>query len=143
LYGARNRGQDWIDIAGRLTEHTGGIAKAIRQRQDLTELRKRIADVFAWTIAVWNSVRAYGVSRESSFADIIFDKYPNACPRCHKRACECPRPIARAFISSVMRGEDSQRLRDAVAETCRNLSTILRHRLREFTEQPSCTAPRT
>jgi hypothetical protein len=28
-------------------------------------------------------------------------------------------------------------------ETQRNLSTTLRHSLREFTEQPACTAPRT
>ena len=119
IYGARNNSLDWIEIAARVTEHTAAIAKIIRQRQDIVELRRRIADVFAWTLGIWNSVRSYGVTPESSFSDLLFDKYPNWCPKCRQRPCTCPRPITRVFISSGMRTDESRELRDAAYEVLR------------------------
>lgn len=116
IYGERNDHLEWLDIAGRITEHAGEVAKIIRQRQETDELKKRVADVFAWTVGLWNSVRAQGVATESSVADLLFDKYPNWCPKCRARPCCCPAPVARVFISSVMREDECTQERAAARE---------------------------
>jgi len=102
IYGERNDLLEWLQVAARLTEQAGYVAKTIRQRQETQILKNGIADVFAWTIAVFNSLKATGLTGDIQFADLIFDKYPNWCPKCRSRPCKCPAPIVKVFISSVI-----------------------------------------
>jgi hypothetical protein len=55
------------------------------------------------------------VTPEITFADIVFDKYPNWCPKCRKRPCACPAPVVRVFISSVMT-QDTRAEREAARD---------------------------
>lgn len=116
VFGARNSTLHIIDVAARITEQAGDVAKAIRQRHVREELEKRVADVFAWTVALWNLARAHGIDAQSSFADLVFDKYTNWCARCRERPCACPSPVARVFISSVMRDGETALERVAVRD---------------------------
>lgn len=116
VYGDRNDSLDWIDVAARVSEHAGAVAKVIRQRQNITELKKETANVFAWSIALWNCLQAQSATENKSFAALVFDKYPNYCPLCLGRPCKCPRPVARLFISSQMRTQEATALRAAARE---------------------------
>ncbi len=109
IYGDRNDQLEWLQVAARLTEQAGDVAKIIRQRQETELLKQRVADVFAWTIAVFNSLKATGLSGDIQFADLVFNKYPNWCPKCHLRPCKCPSPIVKVFISSVMSETTNER----------------------------------
>lgn len=110
IYGERNDPLDWLQVAARLTEQAGYVAKVIRQRQDVQILKNALADVFAWTVGLFNSVKATGLTGDVQFADFVFDKYPNWCPKCHNRPCKCPAPVVRVFISSVMKETADERI---------------------------------
>ena len=110
IYGERNNPLEWLQVAARLTEQAGYVAKTIRQREETYVLKQGLADVFAWTIAVFNSLKATGLEGDVQFADYVFDKYPNWCPKCRQRPCQCPAPIVRVFVSSVMNETVNERL---------------------------------
>jgi thiol-disulfide isomerase/thioredoxin len=109
IYGDRNNPLDWLQVAARLTEQAGIVAKIIRRREETDVLKQGVADVFAWTIAVFNSLKASGLSGDVQFADFVFDKYSNWCPKCRSIPCKCPSPIVKVFVSSVMSETGNER----------------------------------
>jgi len=118
IYGERNSPLEWLQLAARLTEQAGYVTKTIRLRQETEVLRQGIADVFAWSVALFNSLKATGLTQGVELADFVFDKYPNFCPKCRATPCACPAPVVRVFVSSVMdeTREERSLARDVLCE---------------------------
>ena len=117
IYGEKNSTLDWLELAANLTEEIGIVGKKVRLRENLDVVKQRVADVFAWIIGLFIAYRSQALSGDVEFADILWSKYANMCPKCRERACRCKGPIAAVFISSVMDETRDERVaaRDVVS----------------------------
>jgi NTP pyrophosphatase (non-canonical NTP hydrolase) len=116
-YRVKNSSLDWLELAANLTEEIGIVGKTIRLRESMELIEQRVADVFAWLIGFFSAYRAQALDSEIEFADILWSKYANVCPKCRERSCRCKGPIAAVFISSVMEETRQERFvaRDVIS----------------------------
>ena len=83
--GSQNYSKTPYEIHSHLTEVCGIFAKHLFKRKDITEARKFLPKIFAWTVALLRKVR----SEQGNLEEIVLRKFPNACPYCLKKPCLC------------------------------------------------------
>ncbi|TXT56714.1 MAG: hypothetical protein BAJATHORv1_20307 [Candidatus Thorarchaeota archaeon] len=76
----RRRGMDRTLL--RTFQEMGELSEAIQKGKDIKEIKEEIADVFAWVCSIANLI-------DVDITQAFFEKYPNACSRCHKTPCSC------------------------------------------------------
>lgn len=116
LYALNNRVLSLAEISSRLLAEIGEVAKTIRLRKADTELQKGLADVFAWSMAVWTRFK-YEARPTPVLAEKIAAKYQYGCFKCGNKPCTCPGPWAKVFVSSVM--DETSQEREWVAQMLR------------------------
>ncbi|PEH83675.1 hypothetical protein CRM95_01075 [Burkholderia gladioli] len=82
--GSQNYAKSPYEIHAHLTEVCGIFAKHFFKRRDLSEARKFLPKIFAWTLALVRKV-----DPASDLEKIILKKFPNACPYCLNNPCGC------------------------------------------------------
>ena len=65
-----------------LIEEIGELAKGLLKNEK-SNIREELADAFAWLLSLANLM-------DIDLEDAFIRKYPNVCPRCGKKPCECP-----------------------------------------------------
>jgi diguanylate cyclase (GGDEF)-like protein len=83
--GAQNYAKTPFEIHVHLSEVCGIFAKHSFKRKDLVEAEKFLPKIFSWAVALFRKVNP-GVSDLES---IILRKFPNLCPYCLKKPCQC------------------------------------------------------
>ena len=78
-------------MISRLIEDVGMTSRSLRRRKRMSVIKKNLAGVLAWTIALANKSQIV-------LEDEVYNKYPNYCFRCRNRPCECFR-LSTIFIS--------------------------------------------
>lgn len=78
-------------MISKLIQDVGMTSRSLRTRTDISTVRKNLAGVLAWTIALANKFHI-------KFDDVIYKKYPNYCFRCRERPCKCFR-LSTIFVS--------------------------------------------
>ncbi len=87
IYGKANRAQTIEQVGYHLMEEISEVAKAILVN-DKAELKKEAVDVFAWLIGT--IVKCNGsIGENHRLDDLIWERYPNQCPRCGLSPCGC------------------------------------------------------
>lgn len=117
IYGEKNSTLDWLELVANLTEEIGTVAKKLRLRETSDSIKQRVADVFAWVIGVFSAYKLQALTPDVEFADVVWSKYANICPKCRERSCRCKGPIAAVFVSSVMEETREERMvaRDVIS----------------------------
>lgn len=73
----------------RILEELGEVHEAytsfLNGRKNLESVSDELADVFAWTLSVWENTHS-----SYSLNDAIIDYYYEGCPVCRLSKCECP-----------------------------------------------------
>jgi len=78
-------------MIAKMIEDVGMTSRKLRTRSDISEVKKDLAGVFAWTIALANKFQI-------KLDDAVYKKYPNYCFRCRSKPCKCFR-LSTIFIS--------------------------------------------
>lgn len=91
IYGNENANIPPELMVSKLIEDVGITSRSLRTRQDISVVKKSLAGVLAWTIALANKFQI-GVD------SVVYKKYPNYCFRCRNRPCECFK-LSTIFIS--------------------------------------------
>lgn len=78
-------------MISKLIEDVGMTSRSLRTRKDISVVKKNLAGVLAWTIALANKFQI-------KVDDVIYKKYPNYCFRCRSKPCKCFR-LSTIFIS--------------------------------------------
>jgi NTP pyrophosphatase (non-canonical NTP hydrolase) len=81
-------------MISKIIEDVGMTSRRLRTRSDVTEVKKHLAGVLAWTIALANKFQI-------KIDDVIYKKYPNYCFRCRNKPCKCFR-LSTVFISYTL-----------------------------------------
>ncbi len=103
LYGVSNRDHGLLDIISRLVENAGEVAKALREKVPRQRLEAKIANVFAWIVAVYIKYASIVGPSAPSFADLVMRKYTH-CAKCHSIPCEC-KPIVASILVGMVSGD--------------------------------------
>ncbi|NVM54142.1 MAG: nucleotide pyrophosphohydrolase [Candidatus Helarchaeota archaeon] len=89
LYLERDKGRGFSKIFLWIIEEIGELAEALRKYQEQNENRKELknvememADVIAWIASLANVL-------EIDLEAVLYEKYPNICPKCRKNPCMC------------------------------------------------------
>lgn len=90
LYFERDKDRGFSKIFLWIIEEVGELAEALRKYQesniDKKEFKKNIemelADVIAWLTSLANVL-------EIDIESVLFEKYPNICPKCRENPCNC------------------------------------------------------
>lgn len=87
-------------IISRLIEDVGVASRTLRTRGDFSLVKKALAGVLAWAIALANKfqMRINKTTYQMKIDDVVYAKYPNYCHRCRKKPCRCFR-LSTIFIS--------------------------------------------
>jgi hypothetical protein len=83
--GSQNYAKTPYEIHSHLTEVCGIFAKHLLKRRDLSEAMTFLPKIFAWAVALFKKVKP----SQDNLEDIIFRKFPNACPYCLRKPCTC------------------------------------------------------
>jgi diguanylate cyclase (GGDEF)-like protein len=83
--GSQNYSKTPYEIHAHLTEVCGVFAKQLFKRKDTVEAAKFLPKIFAWSVALLKKVRP----DQANLEDIVLRKFPNFCPYCLKKPCEC------------------------------------------------------
>lgn len=78
-------------MISKMIEDVGMTSRELRTRSDILEVKKHLAGVLAWTIALANKFQI-------KLDDAIYGKYPNYCFRCRNKPCKCFK-LSTIFIS--------------------------------------------
>jgi NTP pyrophosphatase (non-canonical NTP hydrolase) len=97
-------------IISKLIEDVGLASRKLRTRSDFSEIRKHLAGVVAWTLALASKF-------DIKLDDVVYEKYPNYCFRCRSKPCRCFR-LSTIFISYTM---DTKREMTMVKEMLKTL----------------------
>jgi len=94
-------------MESRLIEDVGMTSRGLRIRQDISVIKRNLAGVIAWTIALANKFQI-------KLDDVIYRKYPNYCFRCRSKPCKCFR-LSSIFISyTTDTTEEMLRVKDMI-----------------------------
>lgn len=87
-------------IISKLIEDVGVTSRSLRTHKDISLIKKNLAGVLAWTIALANKfqMRIDETTYKMQIDDIVYEKYPYYCHRCKKRECRCFK-LSIVFIS--------------------------------------------
>ena len=103
----------------KIIEDVGMTSRRLRTRSDTAEVKKHLAGVLAWTIALANKFQI-------KIDDIIYKKYPNHCHRCRSKPCECFQ-LSTVFISYTLdTTEEMQSVKDLVTQLALKAETFKR-----------------
>jgi len=83
--GSQNYAKGPYEIHAHLTEVCGVFAKQLFKRKDAAEAAKFVPKIFAWSVALLKKVRP----DQASLEEIVLRKFPNFCPYCLKKPCQC------------------------------------------------------
>lgn len=83
--GSQNYSKSPFEIHAHLTEVCGVFAKQFFKKKDLVEAAKFLPKMFAWQVALLKKVRP----EKANLEEIILRKFPNLCPYCLKKPCQC------------------------------------------------------
>jgi diguanylate cyclase (GGDEF)-like protein len=83
--GSQNYSKSPFEIHAHLTEVCGVFAKQFFKRKDPAEAAKFLPKIFAWQVALLRKVRPDHANLE----EIILRKFPDLCPYCLKKPCQC------------------------------------------------------
>jgi diguanylate cyclase (GGDEF)-like protein len=83
--GSQNYAKTPYEIHAHLTEVCGVFAKQLFKRKDSIEAAKFVPKIFAWAVALLKKVRP----DQANLEDIVLRKFPNYCPYCLKKPCQC------------------------------------------------------
>jgi NTP pyrophosphatase (non-canonical NTP hydrolase) len=94
-------------MVSKLIEDVGMTSRNLRTHQDISIVKKSLAGVLAWTIALANKFQI-GID------NIVYKKYPNYCFRCRSRPCKCFQ-LSTIFISyTTDTHEEMLRVKDLI-----------------------------
>jgi diguanylate cyclase (GGDEF)-like protein len=82
-YPTQNFQKTELQILQRVVEQLGDIAKFAAKRPDPNELARHLCRAFAWTCALCVKFDIRNI------ADLIWHKFPGACPYCASCPCAC------------------------------------------------------
>ncbi len=90
LYFERDENRGFFKIFLWIVEEVGELAEALRKYQEENEKKEQalknvemeMADIIAWVTSLANVL---GIDLET----VVYEKYPDACPKCHKNPCSC------------------------------------------------------
>jgi diguanylate cyclase (GGDEF)-like protein len=101
-----------LTAVSRLTEELGELAEAIRLEHVYPiALPSELADVFAWIMAVANTLPAHLEDPSFSLELALWSQYPGYCAYCSKLQCICPNDRVRpSLVASA--GTESEHLPD-------------------------------
>lgn len=111
--GSQNYSKTPFEIHAHLTEVCGVFARHYFKRSDSAEAAKFLPKIFAWTVALLKKVRP----EKSNLEEIVLRKFPNCCPYCLTKPCECwagEKPTLR-----------EQQLREAYYQRCPSVKRSL------------------
>lgn len=83
----QNYGRDAHQTLIHLYKVFGAGSRNLFRTRSEKGSKKYLAKIFAWYCAL-------GTRLGVNIADALWEKYPNACPRCLKDVCECKKPLA-------------------------------------------------
>jgi diguanylate cyclase (GGDEF)-like protein len=83
--GAQNYAKTPFEIHVHLSEVCGIFAKHSFKRKDLVEAEKFLPKIFSWAVALFRKVNP----KLNDLESIILRKFPNLCPYCLKKPCQC------------------------------------------------------
>jgi NTP pyrophosphatase (non-canonical NTP hydrolase) len=89
-------------IISKLIEDVGLTSRKLRTRSDFSEIKRHLAGVIAWTMALASKF-------DIKLDDVVYAKYPNYCFRCRSKPCRCFK-LSTIFISYTMDTKDEMRL---------------------------------
>lgn len=100
IYQNENRNITPELIISRLIEDVGITSRSLRTHKESSIIKKNLAGVLAWTIALANKfqLRMGETTYRMQIDDIVYEKYPYYCHRCKKRQCRCFK-LSTVFIS--------------------------------------------
>lgn len=92
-YGDKDRKRGVGLIWEYMVDNASEIAEALR-KEDIILATYTLADIFIWTCGFINRCKvarhdSFRIAQDASFDDIVWHKYPAACPACAQRICSC------------------------------------------------------
>ncbi|WP_082470925.1 diguanylate cyclase [Sphingomonas sp. Leaf198] len=86
IYGpTQNYNKSTADIFQHMSEVCGVAGKHLFKKRDMEAASRFVPKIFGWACALISSVDP----RNTTLADMILRKYPQACPYCLKSPCSC------------------------------------------------------
>jgi NTP pyrophosphatase (non-canonical NTP hydrolase) len=84
IYLERDRARGIDGTLRRTFEELNELKEAIENNDSAQALADEVADVFAWLCSLANLL-------EIDVSEAFYKKYTDACSKCKKSPCECPR----------------------------------------------------
>jgi diguanylate cyclase (GGDEF)-like protein len=99
--GAQNYAKTPFEIHVHLSEVCGIFAKHSFKRKDLVEAEKFLPKIFSWAVALFRKVSP----RTNDLESIILRKFPNLCPYCLTKPCQCWAGVKPTLNEQQLRNE--------------------------------------